>query len=183
MAKAFNPDINGFTINAVKTLFGTDGYITRCNLLFNGKKVGEYFDPADGGPYDFTAANGFNAVAVERTVAAFPAFERDFGMGKEFSKVRWDIGILVDELLRLKDLSKVMSKTLAIGREMVVVSCWERNAEWSVQIPEGQTDRQIDAGIGKLMAGKKLPKYEWKRCSIPENLCIRNSEVKESSLR
>lgn len=183
MKKTFNPDINGFTANAVKEIQGTDGCVIRCNLLFNGRKVGEFFDPSNGRPYSFKASVGFRSSAIESTVASFPDLKTAFGSGAECTAVRWDIGILVEELIRLKDMSNALAKAADRTMDLVTVDSLERNAEWMVQIPRSMTDGEAAMEISMIMERMKIQNYEWKRYTESVDLCISNTQVTEDMLR
>lgn len=147
--ETFRPSINGFSIRGLKTMLGTDGYITRCSLLKDGRKVGEYFDPADGGPYDFTPSKGIARDDIERQIASFPRIHRDYGF--ELPDVDWDIGILVDELVNLGDRFKAYRKAKDRGFHLATIDIWRTGQHFTADVPMVFDDRQAKEGIETVM--------------------------------
>lgn len=98
----FRPSINGFSISNLKTMNGMDGLVISCSILKDGKKVGLFYDGGDGAPYRFDGPD-----SIEKEVAAFPPFDYesyDWKTGEpEVKKMDWDLGILVDDLMNLRD--------------------------------------------------------------------------------
>lgn len=183
MAKTSMPDINGFTFSSLKTMVGEDGYITRCNLLFEGRKVGEYFDPADGSQYRFYAEKDFSESRIEEVIGSFPPVTRDYGLGPKLSTVPYSIGIMVDELIRKRDLLKTLVKYQAKDKDLVTVDCWERNQGWLIGVPRLMGDEQMRKALAGLMVEKGVEKYESRRYRSTEDLNDRNTKVTIDMLR
>jgi len=183
MTKTFKVEINGFSITGLKTMVGEDGYITRCNLLFGGRKIGEYFDPADGGAYRFYCAPGFSESAIENAVGTFPSFERDYGLGKEYSTVRWSIGILVDELIDKKGETKAFAKACETNSDLVTINSWKDRRSWMMHIPHSFTDEQTQKAVAKGMLEKKCKEYQWKRYCKEDDFCVNNTVITADMLK
>ena len=145
----FRPSINGYSIRGLKTMLGKDGYITRCSLLKDGKKVGDYFDPADGGPYDFTPSVGVSEQTLEKEISSFPRIHRDYGF--ELPEVDWDIGILVDELVNLGDRFKAFKKAMNRGFHMATIDVWKTGQHFTADVPKVFDDSQSREGIATVM--------------------------------
>ena len=98
----FRPSINGYSISGLKTMQGRDGLVISCSVLKDGKKVGEFYDGGDGAPYRFDGPD-----SIEKEVAAFPPFDYEsYNWNTETperKKMDWDLGILVENLMGLKD--------------------------------------------------------------------------------
>lgn len=153
--ETFRPSINGYSIRGLKTMLGTDGYITRCSLLKDGRKVGEYFDPADGGPYDFTPSKGIARDDIERQIASFPRIHRDYGF--DLPDIDWDIGILVDELVNLGDRLKAYRKAKDRGFHLATIDVWKSGQHYMADVPIGFADDKAKEGIAAVM-GRQLGK-------------------------
>lgn len=151
----FRPSINGYSIRGLKTMLGTDGYITRCSLLKDGRKVGEYFDPADGGPYAFTPADGISGQGLEKEISSFPRIHRDYGF--DLPDIDWDIGILVDELVNLGDRFKAYRKAKDRGFHLATIDVWKSGQHYMADVPIDFTDDKAKEGIATVM-GRQLGK-------------------------
>lgn len=119
----FRPSINGYSISALKTMDGQDGLVIRCNLLKNGKKVGECFDGGYGGEMEFTG-QGINGICwsdLDDELNGWGAWH-----GEDFN---WDIGLLVEDLINMGEDYKYYKQSVKAGF----------NTTATYELPDGNT--------------------------------------------
>ena len=102
----FRPSINGYSISALKTMPGSDGLVIRCNLLKEGKKIGECFDGGYGGEMELYC-NGVSESAVHKEIGSWGKFKN--------YQFDWNVGLLVEELMNLSEDYKLYKNALKDG--------------------------------------------------------------------
>ena len=103
----FRPSINGFSISGLKMMPGHDGYVIRCNILRDGKKVGEYFDDGNGGmPEYWPVASDFTYGKFVEFCNILPKWKNPC-TGHELDV---SVGIFVDTLINQHERFKRFRK-------------------------------------------------------------------------
>lgn len=112
--------INDFAISGLQMMESTDGYAIRCNLIYKGKPLGVFFDKGDGSDYYFYPEKGHTQMEVEMMLEGedFPPID---GLLPDLPPMRWNIGILVENLIERKDLDDRIAKAKKDGRDLVVI--------------------------------------------------------------
>lgn len=179
MPKGFTPNFNGFTISSLKTMIGEEGLITSCNLLFKGKKLGSYFDAADGSMYRFYPEIGFSEQSINEVLKAFPTITIDCEFDDEISStpLHWDIGLLVEELVSKKEMQKQLKKALETSRDLLVINSKKQGRSWTATIPNSMSDKEADMIVAKQLVMQKCNSYDIKRYRSLEDLNTQNTEV------
>ena len=173
-------EINGFSISSLKTMQGLEGWITRCNILFKGKKIGSYFNDGNGGAYNFYPESSYSSEKIERVISTFPRIERDFGY--DLPLVDWDMGILVEELVE-------KGKTLAQyrlaekqGRHLVEGIDWKRDIAIRINMDPTLSDWEAETILMQSFKRSNGTISEWHRYTCCEDINDSNTEVDESML-
>ena len=104
----FYPSINGFSIRSVKAMPSEDGYVIYCKIYFNDRKIGDFVDKGDGSEYSFHADKPYSSYKIEQIVRSFPKIVRDYGFGQ--MEVEYSIGVMVDDLMVMKDIARRLKK-------------------------------------------------------------------------
>lgn len=137
----FTPSINGFSIKSVKTMPSKDGYALYCKVYFNDKKIGDFVDKGDGGEYSFYADKPYSTSKIESVVRSFPPVVRDYGFG--LIETEYSIGILVDDLLEMRETAKHVKKLEGTGRDYLRIDNWKSGRHLYAEIPSNMSDQQI----------------------------------------
>ena len=171
------PNINGFTLKGLKTMMGRDGYMVNCTLLFNGRKCGDFLDQGDGSEYTFYPVEGFTQRGIENALRRFPLIDtRD----EEFAlpPVHWNIGILVDRLIGIKETLKEFRKAQKKGYELAIVTNNWTNGYYTVLVPTKASDEELKKVIDDGMKKKGIDDYSWKRYRTEDDLTENYIELK-----
>ncbi len=157
---AIKVSINGFSISALKQMAGYEGYVTSCNLLFNGKKIAGYYDAGDGGEYDLWPERGYSRCKIEEAVASFKPMDKDYGLGE--GPIEWNVGILVEEIINRKADAKYFDK-LWTSKHMflAVVHCWKMNKHWYMEFPMNYKDDMVAEAVKKAMEKHGITDYTY----------------------
>lgn len=156
MAKTESPSINGFSITDLKMMQGMDGYIIRCTLNRDGRKVGEFFDGGDGSLYSFYPVTETSSNEIEAYLRKFPLIESD----PELPPIHWNIGILVDRLIQKNDLKKALARAEKKNCNIIFTDDRQKGLGYILQCSKEAPDEII-----RLEMERKYPepRYTWKR--------------------
>jgi hypothetical protein len=177
----FTPSINGFSIRSVKTMPSEDGYAVYCKLYFNGKKVGDFVDKGDGGEYSFYADKPYSSSKIEQVVRSFPKIVRDYGFG--LMEVEYSIGIMVDDLMTMKDIAKELKKLEGVGRDYVRIDDWKGGRHLSAEISSAMNDDEMEARLKADLKKRGMEDFEIKRYRSLDDLCIQSIMVNDVRVR
>lgn len=155
--------INGFSISNLKMMEGEDGYVIRCTLSRDGKKLGEFFDRGDGSEYYFYPTAGHTQDEVESILQSFPMIESE---EEGFPAIHWDIGILVDKLIQKKEQLRMFNAAKKRGESLILVHDREHHIDYTLTCSEKMTDASLESGLKTILAKRGITDYEWKRCNI-----------------
>ena len=124
MAYSGSASVNGFTLKKVKRFFTQEGCYTSAVLCYRGKKIGDYVNEGRGvSYYHFLPAEGYSEERIMEVLLSFPMIVR-YEHGKSYPPVFWDIGILVDGIIRQNSILKSFRKAQKNGN-IIVVACSE----------------------------------------------------------
>lgn len=163
MAKTESPSINGFTITDLKMMQGMDGYIIRCTLNRDGRKVGEFLDGGDGSEYSFYPVNGSSQSEIETYLQKLPLIEGD----SELPPIHWDIGILVDRLIQKNDLKKALIRAEKKNCNIVFVDDTQRGMGYILQCSKNVPDEAL---LKEIERKYPEPRYTWERYKNADSL-------------
>ena len=149
------PNINGFTLKGLKTMMGRDGYMVNCTLLFNEKKCGDYIDQGDGSEYTFYPAEGFTQRGIENALRRFPLIDTH-DEELDLPPIHWNIGILVDRLIGVKETLKEFRKAQKKGYELAIVTNNRTNGYYTVLVPPASSDKALGKVIDDGMRKKGI---------------------------
>lgn len=152
--------INGFSISNLKTMMGEDGYVIRCTLLREGKKLGEFYDKGDGSEYYFYPTAGHTQDEVETILHGFPVIEfKEEG----FHAIHWNIGILVEKLIQKKEQQRLYNAAKKRGKSLILVHDREHHLDYTLTCSEKMADASLESGLKATLAKKGITDFEWKR--------------------
>lgn len=137
----FCPSINGFSIRSVKAMPSEDGYAVCCKVYFNDRKIGDFVDKGDGSEYSFHAEEPYSSYKVEQIVRSFPKIVRDYGFGQ--MDVEYSIGIMVDDLMVMKDIARRLNKLEGTGRDYVRIDDWKGERHLSAEVSKAMNDEDL----------------------------------------
>lgn len=177
----FTPSINGFSIKNVKTMPSEDGYALYCKVYFNDKKIGDFVDKGDGGEYSFYADKPYSSYKVEKVVRSFPKIVRDYGFG--LMEVEYSIGIMVDDLMAMKDIAKQLKKLEGVGRDYVRIDDWKGDRHLSADISSALSDDEMEERLKTDLKKRGMEDFEIKRYRSLDDLCVHNTIVTEEVMR
>ena len=175
------PNINGFTLKGLKTMMGRDGYMVNCTLLFNEKKCGDYIDQGDGSEYTFYPAEGFTQRGIENALRRFPLIDTH-DEELDLPPIHWNIGILVDRLIGIKETLKEFRKVQKKGYELAIVTNNRTNGFYTVLVPPASSDKALGKVIDDGMRKKGIDDYSWKRYRTEDDLTESYIELKLEDL-
>jgi len=171
----FTPSINGFSIRSAKTMPSEDGYALYCKLYFNGKKVGDFVDKGDGGEYSFYADKPYSSHKIESIVRSFPKIVRDYGFGQ--MEVEYNIGIMVDDLMEMKDIAKELKKFDGTGRDYVRIDDWKGGRHLSAEVVATLSDEEMAKRLKADLKKRGMEEFEIRRYRSLDDLCVCNTAV------
>ena len=116
--------INGFQLDNLRTLRGPDGSILRADLLYQGRKIAEYFDEGDEKPYLAYPVSGYTIVGIEKAVTSFTK----------------DIRTLVDEIVNRTCVLDSCRKAARKNKVLV----WMRSEESGMYVMSPADPAQSD---------------------------------------
>ena len=176
----FYPSINGFSIRSVKSIPSEDGYAVCCNVYFNDRKIGDFVDKGDGSEYSFYADKPYSSYKVEQIVRSFPKIVRDYGFGR--MEVEYSIGIMVDELMVMKDIARRLKKLEGTGRDYVRIDDWKGERHLSAEVSKAMSDEEMGKRLKMDLKKRGMEEFEVKRYRSVDDLCIHNTMVAEEML-
>ncbi len=125
--------INGFQLDNLRTLRGPDGSILRADLLYQGRKIAEYFDEGDEKTYLAYPVSGYTIEGIEKAVTSFTK----------------DIRTLVDEIVNRTCVLDSCRKAARKNKVLV----WMRSEESGMYVMAPADPAQSDEeAISKLRA-------------------------------
>jgi serine protease inhibitor ecotin len=173
----FTPSINGFSIKSVKTMPSEDGYAVYCKVYFNDKKIGDFVDKGDGGEYSFYADKPYSSCKIEQVVRSFPKIVRDYGFG--LMEVEYSIGIMVDDLMEMKDIAKEVKKLEGTGRDYVRIDDWKGGRHLSAEVSATMSDEDMSERLKVDLAKRGMCEFEIRRYRSLDDLYIQSIMVNE----
>jgi len=171
----FTPSINGFSIKSVKTMPSEDGHALYCKVYFNDRKIGDFVDKGDGGEYSFYADKPYSSYKVEKVVRSFPKIVRDYGFG--LMEVEYSIGIMVDDLMTMKDIAKELKKLEGVSRDYVRIDDWKGDRHLSAEISKSMSDEEMAERLKLDLKKRGMEDFEMKRYRSMDDLCIHNTMI------
>ena len=161
--------INGLTIKNTVTWLGREGYATQGDLYLDEEKIGFWSQDGDGGEawYEFE-----EKYSLEKFFSAINYLNKDKIYVYESNgikhKMRFDVDLLMDELLDLQELEKEYQKIFySSNKTMVVISNFSLRK--IIQLPTYAPD--IDSELIKLSIKKQIDKFREEHGS--ENLEVK----------
>ena len=176
----FHPSINGFSIRSVKSMPSEDGYAVCCNVYFNDRKIGDFVDKGDGSEYSFHAVKPYSSYKVEQIVRSFPKIVRDYGFGQ--MEVEYNIGMMVDDLMEMKDIARRLKKMEGTGRDYVRIDDWKGERHLSAEVSKAMSDEEMGKRLKMDLKKRGMEEFEVKRYRSVDDLCIHNTMVAEEML-
>ena len=176
----FHPSINGFSIRSVKSMPSEDGYAVCCKVYFNGRKIGDFVDKGDGSEYSFHADKPYSSYKVEQIVRSFPKIVRDYGFGQ--MEVEYNIGMMVDDLMEMKDIARRLKKLEGTGRDYVRIDDWKGERHLSAEVSKAMSDEEMVKRLNADLKKRGMEEFELKRYRGMDDLCIHNAMVVEEML-
>lgn len=176
----FYPSINGFSIRSVKSMPSEDGYAVCCKVYFNDRKIGDFVDKGDGGEYSFYADKPYSSYNVEKVVRSFPKIVRDYGFG--LMEVEYSIGIMVDDLMTMKGISKELKRLEGVGRDYVRIDDWKGGRHLSAEISSAMSDDEMEERLKADLKKRGMEEFEIKRYRSLDDLCVVDTIVTEKML-
>ena len=177
----FYPSINGFSIRSVKSIPSEDGYAVYCKVYFNDRKIGDFVDKGDGSEYSFHADKPYSSYKVEQIVRSFPKIVRDYGFGR--MEVEYSIGIMVDELMVMKDIARRLKKLEGTGRDYVRIDDWKGERHLSAEVSKAMSDEEMGKRLKMDLKKRGMEEFEVKRYRSVDDLCIHNTMVAEEMIK
>ena len=177
----FHPSINGFSIRSVKAMPSEDGYAVYCKIYFNDRKIGDFMDKGDGSEYSFHADKPYSSYKVEQIVRSFPKIVRDYGFGR--MEVEYNIGIMVDELMVMKDIARRLKKLEGTGRDYVRIDDWKGERHLSAEVSKAMSDEEMVKRLETDLKKRGMEEFEVKRYRSVDDLCIYNTMVAEEMIK
>ena len=159
--------LDGFTISRLEMMEGEDGYMIRCSLYRNSKKLGMFFDRGDGSEYSFYPEKGVSQKAIEDYLATLPMIEPT---EEGFPPIHWNIGILVDELIRRKELESRIRKAAKAGKSLVSICDSRTGAEYQMTCNSKMTDEVLEKELDSFLKTKGIMQFSWKRYDSIEDI-------------
>ena len=186
------PNINGFTLKGLKTMMGRDGYMVNCTLLFNGymvnctllfngRQCGDFLDQGDGSEYTFYPAEGFTQISIENALRRFPLIDTQ-DKELDLPPIHWNIGILVDRLIGIKETLKELRKAQKKGYELAIVTNNKTGGYYTILVPPPASDETLTEVIDDGMRKKGIEDYSWKRYRSEDDLTESYIELKLKNL-
>lgn len=176
----FHPSINGFSIRSVKAMPSEDGYAVYCKVYFNDRKIGDFVDKGDGSEYSFHACKPYSSYKIKQIVRSFLKIVRDYGFGR--MEVEYNIGIMVDELMEMKDISKRLKKLEETGRDDVHIDDWKGERHLSAEFSKAMSDEEMVKRLETDLKKRGMEEFDVKRYRSLDDLCVRNTMVAEGML-
>lgn len=123
--------VKDFSITGLQMMESTDGYAIRCNLLYKGRRLGEFLDKGDGGEYYFYPENGHTQAEVEAMLTGedFPPIDNLF---PDMPPLGWNIGILVEHLIERRDIDERIAKAKREGRDLIIVTDMAKGERYAI---------------------------------------------------
>ena len=177
----FYPSINGFSIRSVKAMPSEDGYAIYCKIYFNDRKIGDFVDKGDGSEYSFHADKPYSSHKVEQIVRSFPKIVRDYGFGQ--MEVEYNIGMMVDDLMEMKDIARRLKKMEGTGRDYVRIDDWKGERHLSAEVSKAMSDEEMVKRLNADLKKRGMEEFEVKRYRSVDDLCIHNTMVAEELLK
>lgn len=177
MAEGKNiPSINGFYIRGEKTMQGEDGMVIRCSLHFRGRKLGNYFDGGYGGDYSFYPADRFSRASIEKALERFPQIPSSF---EGLPPISWDIGILVERLIEMKDSLKRFRNARKAKLVLVSIESEKLGLMWTMKAGPAMPDEMLEEKAREAIL-RKEPRADDMKVSIirnEEDLVTENTDI------
>lgn len=171
----FYPSINGFSIRSVKSMPSEDGYAVYCKVYFNDRKIGDFVDKGDGSEYSFYADKPYSSYKVEQIVRSFPTIVRDYGFGQ--MEVEYSIGIMVDELMEMKDIARRLKKLEGTGRDYVSIDDWKGERHLSAEVSKAMNDDEMEARLRADLKKRGMEEFEMKRYRSQDDIRIYDMQI------
>lgn len=132
--------INGFSLKSVRTMETPEGLAVKANLFLNGRKLGEYWDAGGGTPYRFTPVAGISEERILMALRDFPPASD----GESGFSVPWDIGILVDRIIRQNRLFRSYRKAASRNGYLVEADSEKRGRSVCYSIKNNTPDETAE---------------------------------------
>ena len=113
--------------------------------------------------------NGFTQRGIENALRRFPLIDTH---DKELNlpPIPWNIGILVDRLIGIKETLKEFRKVQKKGYELAIVTNNRTNGFYTVLVPPASSDEALGKVIDDGMRKKGIDDYSWKRYRTEDDL-------------
>ena len=157
-----------------------DGYAVYCKVYFNDRKIGDFVDKGDGSEYSFHACKPYSSYKIKQIVRSFLKIVRDYGFGR--MEVEYNIGIMVDELMEMKDISKRLKKLEETGRDDVRIDDWKGERHLSAEFSKAMSDEEMVKRLETDLKKRGMEEFDVKRYRSLGDLCVRNTMVAEGML-
>ena len=171
----FTPSINGFSIKSVKTMPSKDGYALYCKVYFNDRKIGDFVDKGDGSEYSFHACKPYSSYKIEQIVRSFSKIVRDYGFGQ--MEVEYNIGIMVDELMVMKNIARRLKKLEGTGRDYVRIDDWKGERHLSAEVSKAMNDEDLGKRLKTDLKKRGMEEFEMKRYRSQDDIRIYDMQI------
>lgn len=112
---------------------------------------------------------------------SFSKIARNYGFGQ--MAVEYNIGIMADELMEMKDIAKRLKKLEGTGRDYVRIDDWKGERHLSAEASKAMSDEEMVKRLETDLNKRGMEEFEVKRYSSVDDLCIHNTMVAEEMMK
>ena len=97
--------------------------------------------------------------------------------------VEYNIGIMADELMEMKDIARRLKKLEGTGRDYVSIDDWKGERHLSAEVSKSMSDEEMAERLKADLKKRGMEEFEVKRYRSLDDLCIHNAMVAEEMLK